>query len=165
MYCPLVAIGGCCIPYLSALCVTSVPWIITEFVNFGARVLYFLGPCFLSLVSIFSCIVCLGQVLFNFPCSEKNCSICKALFHGITVKWSINLFKPRPIVSWVCLSGFVPSVELRQEMARKVLLNSSYNKKCFRQKFYVHQLFPQNHSIYKIMWENMVELDRPLMTI
>jgi len=38
-----VATGGYCSPYLSTLHVTSVPWIITEFVSCGAQMFYFLG--------------------------------------------------------------------------------------------------------------------------
>jgi hypothetical protein len=54
-----------------------------------------------------------------------------------------------------------------------ILLNSSWNEKYFRQKvveknqitFYVQQLFLKNCAIYEIMWEKMVEQDRPQTTV
>jgi hypothetical protein len=93
MCCPVVAIGGYCSPDLSApschkytlnhyrVCQFWCPNVLFSWNciawkwfwlwNFlrGCRIYH--RPCFLSLVSIFSCIICLGQVLFNFPHSGK----------------------------------------------------------------------------------------------
>ena len=54
-----------------------------------------------------------------------------------------------------------------------ILLSSSHNEKCFRQNlyrkskhmFYVQQLSPENHAMYEIMRKNMVDPDRPQMTV
>ena len=53
-----------------------------------------------------------------------------------------------------------------------ISLNSSYNENFFRQNLYrkakdilcsIH-FFSENHSVYEIMWKNIVEPDRPQMT-
>jgi hypothetical protein len=54
-----------------------------------------------------------------------------------------------------------------------ISLNSSQNEARFRQKlyrkskhiFYVQKYFPKNHAVDEIMWKNMVQPDRPQMTI
>jgi hypothetical protein len=58
------------------------------------------------------------------------------------------------------------------DICDNILLNFSYNEKYFRHileniktQFYVHYLFFENHAIYEIMWKNMVQLDRPQVTV
>jgi hypothetical protein len=55
-----------------------------------------------------------------------------------------------------------------------ISLNSFYNEKYFRQnlqsKLNTHFIFnkifsPENRAVYEIMWKNMVQPDRPQMTI
>jgi hypothetical protein len=44
-------------------------------------------------------------------------------------------------------------------------LNCYYNERSFRQKLYVQYLLLENRAVYETMWKDLVEPDRPQMTI
>ena len=54
-----------------------------------------------------------------------------------------------------------------------ISLNSSQNEKRFRQKlykkskhtFYVQERFSENRTVHEIKWKNVIQTDRPLLTI
>ena len=66
-----------------------------------------------------------------------------------------------------CFTWRLPSIH------NNILLNSSYNDKCFKKKFYrqlnhtyyVPKLLPKNCAIYEVIWKNMVQPDRPQMPV
>jgi len=53
-------------------------------------------------------------------------------------------------------------------MKTHILLNSSSNEKCFRQKLErisKHFFFSENRAVYEVMWDNMVQPHRQQLTI
>ena len=103
-------------------------------------------------------------------CGLRHCAIIRKVAVSIAngVTGIFHWCNPAGLLTWCRVSfqnKFVKLVHLVDFMLKKMLRCTVTWSENSKHTFYVQQCFPENLAVCGIMWENIVEPDRPQMTI